>query len=138
METLESQFNEFIASLAIHAKIGRWGSLESPFYEISERSKGARMLYLSPGKDEYYMVAAGNPLALNQGLQEEQVVPVRYRQEFKVESDRILGIRLPTRAEPFRFITAGHYWALLPQFTIRLHYERRIISYRTSCIRYLK
>ncbi|GJX45597.1 RNA polymerase beta subunit [Tanacetum coccineum] len=71
-----------IGSLAIHAKIGRWGSLESPFYKISERSKGTRMLYLSPGKDEYYMVAAGNSLALNLGIQEEQVVPARYRQEF--------------------------------------------------------
>ncbi|KAL9989944.1 putative DNA-directed RNA polymerase [Helianthus debilis subsp. tardiflorus] len=40
------------------------------------------MLYLSPGRDEYYMVAAGNSLALNQGIQEEQVVPARYRQEF--------------------------------------------------------
>ncbi|GKC04867.1 RNA polymerase beta subunit [Tanacetum coccineum] len=40
------------------------------------------MLYLLPGKDEYYMVAAGNSLALNQGIQEEQVVPARYRQEF--------------------------------------------------------
>nr|YP_010247832.1 RNA polymerase beta subunit [Adenostemma lavenia]YP_010708617.1 RNA polymerase beta subunit [Adenostemma madurense]QTJ29965.1 RNA polymerase beta subunit [Adenostemma lavenia]WCR50697.1 RNA polymerase beta subunit [Adenostemma madurense] len=71
-----------IGSLAIHARIGRWGSLESPFYKISERSKGAQMLYLSPGRDEYYMVAAGNSLALNQGIQEEQVVPARYRQEF--------------------------------------------------------
>nr|YP_009339609.1 RNA polymerase beta subunit [Lobelia anceps]APQ39002.1 RNA polymerase beta subunit [Lobelia anceps] len=71
-----------IGSLAIHARIGRWGSLESPFYEISERSKGARMLYLSPGQDEYYMVAAGHSLALNQGIQEEQLVPARYRQEF--------------------------------------------------------
>ncbi|KAL8227638.1 hypothetical protein R6Q57_015222, partial [Mikania cordata] len=40
------------------------------------------MLYLSPGRDEYYMVAAGNSLALNQGIQEEHVVPARYRQEF--------------------------------------------------------
>nr|WRH49457.1 RNA polymerase beta subunit [Scabiosa tschiliensis] len=78
-----------IGSLAIHARIGRWGSLESPFYvyeisdyEISERPKGARMLYLSPGRDEYYMVAAGNSLALNRSIQEEQVVPARYRQEF--------------------------------------------------------
>ncbi|KAL8267628.1 hypothetical protein R6Q59_001426 [Mikania micrantha] len=71
-----------IGSLAIHARIGCWGSLESPFYKISERSKGAQMLYLSPGRDEYYMVAAGNSLALNQGIQEEQVVPARYRQEF--------------------------------------------------------
>ncbi|MFS7946331.1 DNA-directed RNA polymerase subunit beta [Helianthus anomalus] len=71
-----------IGSLAIHARIGRWGSLESPFYQISERSKGAQMLYLSPGRDEYYMVAVGNSLALNQGIQEEQVVPARYHQEF--------------------------------------------------------
>ena len=67
-----------IGSLAIHARIGHWGSLQSPFYEISERS--VRILYLSP--DEYYMVAAGNSLALNRVSQEEQVVPARYRQEF--------------------------------------------------------
>jgi DNA-directed RNA polymerase subunit beta len=71
-----------IGSLAIHARIGRWGSLESPFFEISERQKGIRMLYLSPGRDEYYMVASGNSLALNRSIQEEQVVPARYRQEF--------------------------------------------------------
>ncbi|KAA8548004.1 hypothetical protein F0562_004433 [Nyssa sinensis] len=71
-----------IGSLAIHARIGHWESLESPFYEISERSKKVRMLYLSSGRDEYYMVAAGNSLALNRGIQEEQVVPARYRQEF--------------------------------------------------------
>ncbi|KAK6768841.1 hypothetical protein RDI58_033915 [Solanum bulbocastanum] len=62
-----------IGSLSIHARIGHWGSLESPFYEISERSTGVRMLYLSPGSDEYYMVAAGNSLALNRDIQEEQV-----------------------------------------------------------------
>nr|QFG71274.1 RNA polymerase subunit beta [Mammillaria huitzilopochtli] len=71
-----------IRSLAIHARIGPWGSLESPFFEMDERFKGVQMLYLSPDRDEYYMVAWGNSLALNQGIQEEQVVPARYRQEF--------------------------------------------------------
>nr|YP_010282602.1 RNA polymerase beta subunit [Elatostema stewardii]UHM25352.1 RNA polymerase beta subunit [Elatostema stewardii] len=71
-----------IGSLAIHARIGHWGSLQSPFYKISERSKKVRMLYLSSSKDEYYMVAAGNSLGLNRGSQEEQIVPARYRQEF--------------------------------------------------------
>ncbi|KAL4009949.1 hypothetical protein IC575_030772 [Cucumis melo] len=71
-----------IGSLAIHARIGDWGSLETPFYEISERLKKVRMLYLSPSRDEYYMVATGNSLALNPGIQEEQIVPARYRQEF--------------------------------------------------------
>ena len=40
------------------------------------------MLYLSPNRDEYYMVATGNSLALNCSSQEEQIVPARYRQEF--------------------------------------------------------
>nr|YP_010579942.1 RNA polymerase beta subunit [Hypericum monogynum]UZS76734.1 RNA polymerase beta subunit [Hypericum monogynum] len=71
-----------IGSLALHAKIGEWGSLESPFYKISEGAKKGRILYLSPNRDEYYMVAAGNSLALNRGIQEEQAVPARYRQEF--------------------------------------------------------
>nr|YP_010392177.1 RNA polymerase beta subunit [Wahlenbergia marginata]UPX07786.1 RNA polymerase beta subunit [Wahlenbergia marginata] len=71
-----------IGSLAIHARIGRWGSIESPFYQISKRSKRSRMLYLSPGQDEYYMVASGNSLALNRDIPEEQVVPARYCQEF--------------------------------------------------------
>nr|YP_010516283.1 RNA polymerase beta subunit [Striga asiatica]UXL88443.1 RNA polymerase beta subunit [Striga asiatica] len=71
-----------IGSLAIHARMGHWGSLESPFYEISERSAGLRLLYLAPGVDEYYMLSAGNSLALNRDIQEEQVVPARYRQEF--------------------------------------------------------
>ncbi|CAN6454435.1 unnamed protein product [Victoria cruziana] len=44
--------------------VGDWGSIETPFYEISERSKEERMVYLSPNRDEYYMVVAGNSLAL--------------------------------------------------------------------------
>ncbi|MQM19122.1 hypothetical protein Taro_052122, partial [Colocasia esculenta] len=73
-----------IGSLAIHVRIGHWGSIESPFYEISERSKEkeVQMVYLSPSRDEYYMVAVGSSLALNRGIKEEQVVPARYRQEF--------------------------------------------------------
>ncbi|KAG4115052.1 hypothetical protein ERO13_D12G077902v2 [Gossypium hirsutum] len=82
IDTFEGINAGLIASLAIHARIGHWGSLESPFYKIFERSKKAQMFYLSPRRDEYYMVAAGNSLALNQGIQEEQVVPARYRQEF--------------------------------------------------------
>ncbi|KAJ8422286.1 LOW QUALITY PROTEIN: hypothetical protein Cgig2_028247 [Carnegiea gigantea] len=56
-----------IRSLVIHARIGPWGSLETPFYEIDETSRRVDMLYLSPSRDEYYMVASGNSLAMNQG-----------------------------------------------------------------------
>ncbi|KAJ8425421.1 hypothetical protein Cgig2_032221 [Carnegiea gigantea] len=92
-----------IRSLAIHVRIGPWGSLKTPFYEIDERSKGGQMLYLSPSREEYYMVASGNSLALKQGIQEEQVVPARYRQEFLTiaweQSEKcIVGTRLERQA----------------------------------------
>nr|YP_010828044.1 RNA polymerase beta subunit [Santalum yasi]WFF45062.1 RNA polymerase beta subunit [Santalum yasi] len=95
-----------IGSLAIYARVGRWGSLESPFYvyEISERSKNIRMLYLSPSIDEYYTVAAGNFLALNQGIQEEQVVPARYRQEFLTIAWEQVHLR---SLFPFQYFSIG-------------------------------
>ncbi|KAK8483982.1 hypothetical protein V6N11_058251 [Hibiscus sabdariffa] len=97
-----------IGSLAIHARIGHWGSLESPFYKIFERSKKAskkaQMLYLSPNRDEYYMVAAGNSLALNRGIQEEQVVPARYRQEFLTIAWEQVHLR---SIFPFQYFSIG-------------------------------
>ncbi|MCD9640592.1 hypothetical protein HAX54_025974 [Datura stramonium] len=37
------------------------------FYEISERSTGVRMLYLSPGRDEYYYGSGRKFLSLKSG-----------------------------------------------------------------------
>ncbi|CAH2079550.1 unnamed protein product [Thlaspi arvense] len=95
-----------IGSLAIHARIGDWGSLESPFYELFEKSKKARirMLFLSPSQDEYYMIAAGNSLALNQGIQEEQAVPARYRQEFLTIAWEEVHLR---SIFPFQYFSIG-------------------------------
>nr|YP_009000088.1 RNA polymerase beta subunit [Silene chalcedonica]AGZ18078.1 RNA polymerase beta subunit [Silene chalcedonica] len=93
-----------IGSLAIHARIGLLGSLESPFYQISERSTMVRMLFLSPSKDEYYMVSTGNSLALNQGIQEEQVVPARYRQEFLTIAWEQVHLR---SIFPFQYFSIG-------------------------------
>nr|AVM83929.1 RNA polymerase beta subunit [Adenocalymma hatschbachii]AVM84393.1 RNA polymerase beta subunit [Adenocalymma ubatubense] len=93
-----------IGYLAIHARMDHLGSLESPFYEISERSTGLRLLYLSPGTDEYYMLAAGNSLALNQDIQEEQVVPARYRQEFLTIAWERVHLR---SIFPFQYFSIG-------------------------------
>nr|YP_009859791.1 RpoB [Silene kiusiana]AWX05918.1 RpoB [Silene kiusiana] len=93
-----------IGSLAIHARIGLLGSLESPFYQISERSTMVQMLFLSPSKDEYYMVSTGNSLALNQGIQEEQVVPARYRQEFLTIAWEQVHLR---SIFPFQYFSIG-------------------------------
>nr|YP_010016611.1 RNA polymerase beta subunit [Lilium amoenum]QPK91633.1 RNA polymerase beta subunit [Lilium amoenum] len=91
-----------IGSLAIHVRIGHWGSIDSPFFEIS--SKETQMVYLSPSRDEYYMVAAGNSLALNRGIQEEQVVPARYRQEFLTIAWEQIYLR---SIFPFQYFSIG-------------------------------
>nr|YP_009347697.1 DNA-directed RNA polymerase beta chain [Anoectochilus emeiensis]BAW81305.1 DNA-directed RNA polymerase beta chain [Anoectochilus emeiensis] len=93
-----------IGSLAIHVKVGYWGSIESPFYELSERSKEAHIFYLSPNRDEYYMVAAGNSLALNWGIQEQQIVPARYRQEFLTIAWEEIHLR---SIFPFQYFSIG-------------------------------
>lgn len=62
------------------------------------------MLYLSPSRDEYYMVAAGNSLALNQGSPEEQVVPTRYRQEFLTIAWEQVHLR---SIFPFQYFSIG-------------------------------
>nr|YP_009532141.1 RNA polymerase beta subunit [Lamprocapnos spectabilis]AYA29251.1 RNA polymerase beta subunit [Lamprocapnos spectabilis] len=93
-----------IGSLAIHARIGRWGSLESPFFEISKRSKEMRMVYFSPSRDEYSMISTGNSLALNSGIQEEQVVPARYRQEYLTIAWEQIHLR---SIFPFQYFSIG-------------------------------
>nr|YP_010282142.1 RNA polymerase beta subunit [Parnassia faberi]UHM24706.1 RNA polymerase beta subunit [Parnassia faberi] len=95
-----------IGSLAIHAKMGNWGSLESPFYEIFEeaKSKKNQMLSLSPNRDEYYMIAGGNSLALSRGIQEDQVVPARYRQEFLTIAWEQVHLR---SIFPFQYFSIG-------------------------------
>jgi DNA-directed RNA polymerase subunit beta len=93
-----------MGSLASHVKIGHCGSIESPFYEKSERSKEGQMIYLSPSRDEYYMIAAGNSLALNRGLQEEQVVPARYCQEFLTIAWEKIHLR---SIFPFQYFSIG-------------------------------
>nr|AXN55083.1 RpoB [Calochilus caesius] len=93
-----------IGSLAIHVKVGYWGSIESPFYQLSERLKETQMVYLSPNRDEYYMVAAGNTLALNRGIQEQQIVPARYRQEFLTIAWEEIHLR---SIFPFQYFSIG-------------------------------
>nr|YP_010475388.1 RNA polymerase beta subunit [Corydalis incisa]UVH69675.1 RNA polymerase beta subunit [Corydalis incisa] len=93
-----------IGSLAIHARIGHGGSLESPFFEISERPKEGRVVYLSSSRDEYSMVSTGTSLALNTGIQEEQVVPARYRQEYLTIAWEQIHLR---SIFPFQYFSIG-------------------------------
>nr|QPO89858.1 RNA polymerase beta subunit [Cephalotaxus hainanensis]ULU28341.1 RNA polymerase beta subunit [Cephalotaxus hainanensis]UPV70437.1 RNA polymerase beta subunit [Cephalotaxus hainanensis]UPV70519.1 RNA polymerase beta subunit [Cephalotaxus hainanensis]UPV72077.1 RNA polymerase beta subunit [Cephalotaxus hainanensis] len=93
-----------IGSLSIYAMLGHYGSLQSPFYRISERSKEEEIIYLLPGEDEYYRIATGNSLALNQGVPEEQFTPARFRQEFRVFAWDQIHFR---SIFPFQYFSVG-------------------------------
>nr|WIA68229.1 RNA polymerase beta subunit [Pellia epiphylla]WIA68315.1 RNA polymerase beta subunit [Pellia epiphylla] len=82
IETSEGMNAGLVASLAIHAKISISGCSESPFYQISDLSREEKIISLSAGEDEYYRIATGNCLALDQNSREERITPARYRQDF--------------------------------------------------------
>jgi len=82
IETSEGMNAGLIGSLAIHAEINSLGCLESPFYKISALSEEYKIFNLSAGEDEYYRIATGNCLALDENSQEELLTPARYRQDF--------------------------------------------------------
>lgn len=83
IETSEGMNAGLIGSLAIHAQINYLGDLESPFYKIYEMAEVNNKIYnLSAGEDEYHRIAIGNRLALDQNSREDQITPVRYRQDF--------------------------------------------------------
>nr|YP_010291906.1 RNA polymerase beta subunit [Xyris capensis]ULQ68503.1 RNA polymerase beta subunit [Xyris capensis] len=109
IDTSEGMKVGLIGSLAIHVKIGQFGSIQSPFYEISNRlkeikEKEGQMVYLSPNRDEYYMVGLGNCLALNQSIQEEQIVSARYCQEFLTIAWEQIHFR---NIFPFQYFSIG-------------------------------
>ncbi|KAF9603053.1 hypothetical protein IFM89_033778 [Coptis chinensis] len=85
------------------------------------------MVYLSPSRDEYYMVAAGNSLALNQGIQEEQVVPARYRQEFLAIAWEQIHLQ---SIFPFQYFSIGG--SLIP-FIEHNDANRALMSYNMQC-----
>nr|YP_009667632.1 RNA polymerase beta subunit [Cololejeunea lanciloba]QCW58408.1 RNA polymerase beta subunit [Cololejeunea lanciloba] len=83
IETSEGMNAGLIGSLAIHAQINYLGGLESPFYKISEMAEVNNKIHnISAGEDEYHRIAIGNRLALDQNSRENQITPVRYRQDF--------------------------------------------------------
>ncbi|CAN6440751.1 unnamed protein product [Victoria cruziana] len=112
-----------ICPIDTSARVGDWGSIETPFYEIFERSKEELMVYLSPSRDEYYMVAAGNSLALTRGLQEEEVGPTRYRQKFLTIAWEQIHLQ---NIYPFQYFSIG---ASLIPFIEHNYANRALMSY---------
>nr|YP_010474021.1 RNA polymerase beta subunit [Corydalis crispa]UVH68234.1 RNA polymerase beta subunit [Corydalis crispa] len=104
IDTAEGINVGLVGSFALHARIGHGGSLESPFLKISERAKEERGVYLSSSRDEYSVVSTGTSLALTPGIPEEQIVPVRFRQEYLTLAWEEIDLR---SILPFQYFSIG-------------------------------
>jgi DNA-directed RNA polymerase subunit beta len=58
-----------IVSLGIHARMNTQGSLETPFYKISEISREEGIIHLSTREDEYHQIATSKFLSMDQRTQ---------------------------------------------------------------------
>lgn len=82
IETSEGMNAGLISSLAIYAKVSNFGSIESPFYEVSEVPREEQLVDLSPAEDDYYRIATRDFLVSDWRTQQKELISVRYRQEF--------------------------------------------------------
>jgi DNA-directed RNA polymerase subunit beta len=84
IETPEGQNAGLIASLASHARLNKYGFLETPFFRVLNAKvlKGMSPIYLSAAKEKQYKIApADTKMSLN-GYLEKEIIPVRYMHEF--------------------------------------------------------
>nr|YP_010981709.1 RNA polymerase beta subunit [Lygodium circinatum]UYR96082.1 RNA polymerase beta subunit [Lygodium circinatum] len=82
IETSEGMNAGLISSLAIFAEVSDSGSLQSPLLQMSESHEEEQIVELLAGEDDSYQIATGNLLMPEWRTREEELVPVRYRQEF--------------------------------------------------------
>ncbi|KAH9530522.1 hypothetical protein CY35_20G008200 [Sphagnum magellanicum] len=84
IETSEGMNAGLIASLAVHARVNTRGSLETPFYKISEISREEGIIHLLTREDEYHRIAIGIFLALDQRTRKVQGGKIHYTDSGKV------------------------------------------------------
>ena len=84
IETPEGQTAGLIASLASHARLNKYGFIETPFFHLFQEKavKNFRPLYLSAEKEKQYKIAPADMRLTATETFENSLVPIRYNQEF--------------------------------------------------------
>jgi DNA-directed RNA polymerase subunit beta len=84
IETPEGQTAGLIASLASHARLNKYGFIETPFFHIFQEKvvKNFRPLYLSAEKEKQYKIAPADMRLTTRETFENSLIPIRYNQEF--------------------------------------------------------
>lgn len=84
IETPEGQNAGLIASLASHARLNKYGFLETPFFRVLKAKvlKEMTPLYLSAEKEKHYKIAPADTKISKSGHLEKALIPVRHMEEF--------------------------------------------------------
>jgi DNA-directed RNA polymerase subunit beta len=84
IETPEGQNAGLITSLASHAKLNKYGFIETPFFQVFQAKvlRNADPIYLSAEKEKLYKIAPADIKLTSTNYIENNLIPVRYNQEF--------------------------------------------------------
>ena len=90
VETPEGPNAGLIGSLATHARVNKYGFIETPYRKVEKGIVKDEILYLAADEEDNSRVAPGDINLLENQLIADEVVPVRYKSEFTLtERDKV-------------------------------------------------
>ena len=111
IETPEGQNAGLIASLASHAKLNKYGFIETPFFKVFQAKvlRNNAPIYLSAEKERLYRIAPADIKVTATNYLEKELIPVRYNQEFTLATPQEVNL---VAISPIQIISAAA--ALIP------------------------
>ena len=111
IETPEGQNAGLIASLASHAKLNKYGFIETPFFKVFQAKvlREIAPIYLSAEKERFYKIAPADIKLTLANYIEKDLIPVRYNHEFTLAAPHEVNL---VAISPIQIISAAA--ALIP------------------------
>ena len=111
IETPEGQNAGLIASLASHAKLNKYGFIETPFFKVFQAKvlRNTSPIYLSAEKEKLYKIAPADIKLTSNDYIEKDLIPVRFKQEFTLAPRHEVNL---VAISPIQIISAAA--ALIP------------------------
>ncbi len=88
VETPEGPNAGLIGSLATHARVNEYGFIETPYFEVVDGKVTDKVVYFSADEEENYRIAPADVKLNPDRTIKEEFVPVRYRNEFTMDSSK--------------------------------------------------
>lgn len=84
IETPEGPNAGLIGSLATHARVNQYGFIETPYYAVENGKvlKNQEPIYMTADEEDEFRVAPGDVATNDEGYIFNEIVPIRYRQEW--------------------------------------------------------